>query len=88
MTDTMCGVANELPDYQIVPGSVRGFPPVEKIYVGGKCVGMLYRDPEPPAELDELWMAYTEGGHGADSREDAIAAVLAHAMAYPDFMLK
>jgi hypothetical protein len=77
----------DFPDYDVVPGQVNGFPPVEKIYVAGKWVGMVYLDPKPPEELDELWMAYTQGGHGAESREAAIQSVLEHHVRSPAFVM-
>ncbi len=45
-------------DYDIV----KSFRPqfggqVEEVYVDGRRVGMVYRDPKPPAELAELWIA-------------------------------
>jgi hypothetical protein len=76
-------------DYEIV----QGFRPqfggrVEEVYVDGRRVGMVYRDPKPPAELDELWIAYTQGGRGAGSRDEALRAVLRHAEANPGYELR
>ncbi|GAB3194966.1 hypothetical protein GCM10027261_14120 [Geodermatophilus arenarius] len=61
---------------------------VEEVYVNGRRVGMVYRDPKPPAEIDELWMAYTQGGQGARSRDEALRAVLRHAEENPDYELQ
>jgi hypothetical protein len=61
---------------------------VEEIYISGRRVGMVYRDPRPPAEIAELWMAYTQGGQGAASRDEALQAVLRHAEANPDYELR
>ena len=56
---------------------------VDEVYVGGRRVGMVYKDPK----LEE-WIAYSQGGHGADSREEALRAVLQHAEANPDYELR
>lgn len=76
------------PEYLIVPGTVKGFPPVEKIYVEGKWVGMVYREAKQTADTDEVWIAYTSGGRGAASREEAIGAVLQNARLNPNFEVR
>jgi hypothetical protein len=63
-------------DYKIVPAQVDGFPPSEKLYFEGRCGGMVYRDPRPPAEMDDMWVAYTRGGQAAETRDAEIAKVL------------
>jgi hypothetical protein len=72
-------------DYTTQIASIRGFGRVEKVYVGSRWVGMVYRQRHPPAEVDDLWMAYYQGGHAAASRQDALAQVLDHAAANPSF---
>ncbi len=76
-------------DYDIV----KSFRPqfggqVEEVYVDGRRVGMVYRDPKPPAEVAELWIARTQGGRGAGSRDEALRAVLQHAKDNPDYELR
>ncbi|MGY1666978.1 hypothetical protein [Geodermatophilus sp. SYSU D00696] len=61
---------------------------VEEVYVDGRRVGMIYRDPKPPAEIAELWVAHTQGGQGAGSRDEALRAVLRHAQENPDYELR
>ncbi|MGY1607258.1 hypothetical protein [Geodermatophilus sp. SYSU D00700] len=61
---------------------------VEEVYVEGRRVGMVYRDPKPPAGIGELWMAHTRGGHGTGSRDEALRAVLRHAQENPDYELR
>lgn len=74
-------------EYTTQIASLRGFGRVEKVFIGGRWVGMVYRDPHPPAEVDELWMAYHQGGHAVDSRQAAIAQVLEYAAANPGFKI-
>ena len=74
-------------EYTTQQAVVSGFGLVDKVFVGGRWVGMVYRDPHPPAELAELWMVYTQGGHGTDSRESGIREFVEHAAANPDFEL-
>jgi hypothetical protein len=76
-------------DYTTEPAVLPGFGQVEKVLVDGHWVGMVYRDPSPPEEMDELWMAYTQGGgHGVDSREAGVHEILQHAAANPDFEME
>ena len=74
--------------HEIERGIVRGFGPVEKIFVDGRWVGMVYRDPRPPAGLDVLWIAHIQGGQTAESRHDAIQRVVHHAKRNPDFSVE
>jgi hypothetical protein len=62
--------------------------PVEDVYVGDRRVGMVHRDPNPPAERTEQWMAYYRGGRGVDSREAGIRVILDHAADNPGFVLR
>jgi hypothetical protein len=61
---------------------------VEKVFVGGRLVGMVYRDPNPPAEMDEMWVALTRGGQAVDSKQAGILAVLEYAAAHPDHEIR
>jgi len=72
-------------EYTIEPAVLPGFGRVEKVMLRGRWVGMVYREPKPPAELPELWIAYHQGGHGVDSREAGIREILRHAEGNPDF---
>ncbi len=45
---------------------------VEEVYVNGRRVGMVCRDSKPPAEMAELWIAYTQSEHGANSCDEAL----------------
>jgi hypothetical protein len=57
------------------------------IYVGGRWVGMVFRDPDPPVKFVDVWVAYDRGGRPVESREEAIRSVLQHAQAHPEFSL-
>jgi len=75
-------------EYTIEPAVLPGFGRVEKVMLRGRWVGMVYRDPRPPAELAELWIAYCQGGQGVDSREAGIREILQHAASNPDFEMR
>jgi len=75
-------------DYTIEPAVLPDFGRVEKVKVRGRWVGMVYRDPKPPAELAELWIAYHQGGHGVENREEGIREILRHAAGNPDFEMR
>lgn len=61
---------------------------VHEVYLDGRRVGMVYRDPNPPAELAELWMVMTQGTHAVGSYDEGIGAAVAHGEANPDFVLQ
>lgn len=56
--------------------------------VDGRWAGFVYRDPKGVDQLPELWIAYTAGGQGARTREEAVGLVLKHAEANPDFEVR
>ncbi|SDU17901.1 hypothetical protein [Jiangella alkaliphila] len=74
-------------EYEVRPTVLSGFGAAEMVFIGGRRVGMVYRDPNPPAELAELWIAYTTGGQAVENREDGIQHILQHAAENPTFEL-
>jgi hypothetical protein len=74
-------------DYETEPAWIPRFGHVEKICVGSRWVGMVFRNPQLSGESAHLWVAYHRGGHAAESHEDAIRIVLEHAAMHPDFTL-
>lgn len=60
---------------------------VHEVFVDGRLVGIVYRDPNPPAEVAEMWVALTRGGQGVASKDEGIRVVLQYAEDHPDHVI-
>ena len=49
---------------------------VEKVLVEGRWVGIVYRDPKPPAEVDEMLAALNRPAKVVPNKEVGVRAVL------------
>lgn len=62
------------------------FGRVEKVFVAGRWVGMVYREPHPAPEWPgECWSAKTRRLEWAYSRDEAVGLVLARVQVDPDY---
>lgn len=63
-----------------------GFGRVEKVFVAGRCVGLVYREPHAAPEWQgECWSASTRALDWAHSRNEAVGLVLARLQVDPDY---